>query len=67
MAGVAYLLMLTLDGALLAAAFAAQALALGTLAARSRDEVAACGGAGLWQRMPPRPLPDLRTAPPAIR
>jgi uncharacterized membrane protein len=23
--------------------------------------------AGLWQRMRPRPLPDLRTAPPALR
>lgn len=44
MAGIAYLLMLTLDGAVLAAAFAAQALALGTIAARSRDDVAAAGG-----------------------
>ncbi|HVF78745.1 MAG TPA: DUF2339 domain-containing protein [Solirubrobacteraceae bacterium] len=43
MAGIAYLLMLTLDGPVLAAAFAAQALALGTIAARMRDEIAACG------------------------
>jgi len=43
MAGVAYLSMLTLDGPMLAAAFAAQALALGTIAARGRDDVAACG------------------------
>jgi uncharacterized membrane protein len=43
MAAIAYLLMLTLDGAVLAAAFAAQALALGTIGARSRDDVAACG------------------------
>lgn len=47
MAGVAYLLMATLDGPLLAAAFAAQALALGTIAARARDDVAA-GGAGAF-------------------
>jgi len=45
MAGVAYLSMLTLDGAVLAAAFAAQALALGMIAGRGRDDVAACGGA----------------------
>ncbi len=43
MAGVAYLSMLTLDGPLLAAAFAAQALALGTIAARARDDVAGAG------------------------
>lgn len=43
MAGVAYLSMLTLDGPLLAAAFAAQALALGTIAARGRDDVAMYG------------------------
>ena len=43
MAGVAYLSMLTLDGPLLAAAFAAQALALGTIGARGRDDVAICG------------------------
>ena len=47
MAGVAYLLMLTLDGPLLAAAFAAQAFALGTIAARGGDDVAA-GGAGAF-------------------
>lgn len=46
MAGVAYLLMATLDGPLLAAAFAAQALALGTIAARGRDDDVAAGGAG---------------------
>lgn len=44
MAGVAYLLMLSLDGAPLAAAFAAQALALGTIGGRRRDHVALCGG-----------------------
>ncbi len=43
MAGVAYLSMLTLDGPLLAAAFAAQALALGMVAARGRDDVATYG------------------------
>jgi len=43
MAGVAYLSMLTLDGPMLAAAFAAQALALGTIAGRRRDEVALYG------------------------
>ncbi|MBW3654414.1 MAG: DUF2339 domain-containing protein, partial [Actinobacteria bacterium] len=43
MAGIAYLAMLTLDGPALAAAFAAQSLALGTIAARARDDVAACG------------------------
>jgi uncharacterized membrane protein len=44
MAAVAYLSMLTFDGPALAAAFAAQALALGMIAARGRDDVAACGG-----------------------
>lgn len=43
MAGVAYLSMLTLDGPMLAAAFAAQALALVTFAARGRDDVAMYG------------------------
>jgi hypothetical protein len=43
LAGVAYLSILTLDGPVLAAAFAVQALALGTIAARGRDDVAACG------------------------
>lgn len=44
MAGVAYLLMLSLDGAPLAAALAAQALALGTIGGRRGDDVALCGG-----------------------
>ena len=43
MAGVAYLTALALDGAALAAALAGEALALGTLAARGRDEVAGWG------------------------
>jgi uncharacterized membrane protein len=46
MAGVAYLSVVTLNGAGLAAALAAQALALGTIAARGRDDVAACGACG---------------------
>jgi uncharacterized membrane protein len=45
MLGIAYLSMVALDGAVLAAAFAAQALALGTIAARTRDDVAAGGAA----------------------
>lgn len=43
MAGVAYVTALTLDGAALAVALAAQALALGTIAARAGDDVAAAG------------------------
>jgi uncharacterized membrane protein len=43
MAGVAYLTALALDGPALAVALAAQALALGTIAARGRDDVAAAG------------------------
>jgi len=45
MAGAAYLTAVALDGAWLAAAYAAEAAALGTLALRERDEVAAWGGA----------------------
>jgi uncharacterized membrane protein len=44
MSGLAYLAALTLDGALLAAAFAAQAAALVTIGARARDDVATYGG-----------------------
>jgi uncharacterized membrane protein len=43
LAGVAYLTALALDGPALAAALAGQALALGTIAARGRDDVAGCG------------------------
>ena len=46
MAAVAYLSAVALDGPALAAAFAAQALALGTIAARGRDDVAGAGAAG---------------------
>ena len=46
MAGVAYLSIVTLDGAVLAAALAAEALTLGAIAARGRDDVAACGAGG---------------------
>ena len=46
MAAVAYLSAVTLDGPALAAAFAAQALALATIAARARDDVAGAGAAG---------------------
>ena len=45
MAAVAYLSAVALDGPALAAAFAAQALALGTIAARGRDDVAGAGAA----------------------
>ena len=45
MAAVAYLSAITLDGPGLAVAFAAQALALCTIAARGRDDVAAGGAA----------------------
>ncbi len=43
-AGVAYLTALSLDGALLAGALAAEAVALGTIARRHGDAVAAAGG-----------------------
>ena len=43
MAGVAYLTAVAIDGPLLAAAFAAEAVALGVIARRGRDVVAACG------------------------
>jgi hypothetical protein len=43
LAGVAYLTALALDGPALAVALAGEALALGTIAARGRDDVAACG------------------------
>jgi uncharacterized membrane protein len=43
LAGVAYLTALALDGPALAAALAGQALALATIAARGRDDVAGCG------------------------
>ena len=45
MTGAAYLTTVTLDGALLAATFAAEAVALGFIAKRTRDLVAAWGGA----------------------
>ena len=43
MAGAAYLTAVALDGALLAAAYAAQAVALGMIALRERDDVAGWG------------------------
>jgi len=43
MLGIAYLSALTLDGPVLAAAFAVQALALGMIAARNRDDIALYG------------------------
>ena len=43
MAGVAYLTAVALDGALLAAAYAAEAVALATIALRERDDVAGWG------------------------
>ncbi len=45
MTSAAYLTAAALDGPLLAAAFAAEAFALATIAVRGRDLVAACGGA----------------------
>jgi len=44
MAGAAYLTAVALDGALLAAAYAAEAVALATIALRERDDVAGWGG-----------------------
>jgi hypothetical protein len=46
MAGAAYLTAIALDGPLLALAYAAEATALGAIALRERDDVAAWGGAG---------------------
>lgn len=76
MAAVAYLSAVALDGPALAAAFAAQALALGTIAARCRDDVAGAGGAGflalalghaLAFEAPPSALVEgLRSVPAAV-
>ncbi len=65
MTGAAYLTTVALDGALLVAAFAAEAVALGVIAKRGRDSVAAWGGVsyltlalgyGLFIQAPPDAL-----------